>query len=1074
MAGNGASLNVGASTSSFNSAMKQMVSDMKNVQSEFNLASTQAKLFGTETDNLKAKQTQLTSAISIQNNMVNTYSERIKTVANNIENMKTKQTDLATKIQATNEAYKQSVSETGKDSEASKALSTELDQLNKEYTSLDKSIASNSNNMNNLQSKMNSTKASLLDNNKALEETNNKLKVSGLEEFSTKMGKVSDASGKVASALTPASLAIGGIATASEKASIDFETDMAQISTIADESQVSMGDMKQAILDLSNQTGISAHEVANNVYEAISSGVSTADSVQFVGNATKLASAGFTDLASAGDVLTSIMNAYGLSADNVDDISNKLIVTQNLGKTKVNDLAQSMGKVIPVAHETGVDLAQLGSAYAVLTSKGIDTAESTTTIKAALTELSKGSTTASTALKQFSGYSFQELIKQGYSLGDIFAIMKDGADKSGKSMTDLFANQEAVATATNLATNAGKDFDDILSQMNNSAGATDTAYEKMTNTSGFKLKVSFNELENSAIKFGDALAPAVSKFSGALSNLANFLGSLNQQQLETIANIAMMVVGFTGAMKVISVITGSIGTLAKVLVTVIGWFTKLGGIEGIILRVMYAWEGFTGALATVGEFIGTAFGIITEVIATIGEVIAGVVTAINPIVWIIAAVIAGFVLLYNYCDTFRNSINSLGEWIANFFTQTIPQAFNSVVTWFSSLPAKFSAMWVTIKQACSTGWNTIVSFFTTTIPAWIDSIGQWFLELPNKIGYALGYTLGTIAKWGVETYTYLTTNVPIWIESVVTYFSQLPDKIWTWLTNVVTNITTWGINILNYITTNVPIWINNIVTYFTQLPSQIWTWLVNVVTNLDTWGTNVITWISTNVSTWITNIVNYFTQLPDKIWAWLVKCVTDIGTWGTNMLTKATECMQNVYNGIVSTFTNLPSDMLSIGENIVKGMWEGIENSADWLMSKVKSFAKSVISGFKDAFDIHSPSRIMRDLIGTNIVKGISVGVDMETPNLTDTINSNINGVINSLDQTVSVVTTGVSNNGQSNGSISSSNDNTNNLNNTSTLINKILDKMDTLVDAFNISIDGQSIVSYTSNNLALSSKKVR
>ncbi len=107
--------------------------------------------------------------------------------------------------------------------------------------------------------------------------------------------------------------------------------------------------MKKQIKELSDSTGVEAGEIAENVYNAISAGQKTGDAVNFVSKATDLARAGFAETGDALDVLSTIMNAYGLEASEVDKVSNDLIMTQNLGKTTVAELSSSMGKVIPTA-----------------------------------------------------------------------------------------------------------------------------------------------------------------------------------------------------------------------------------------------------------------------------------------------------------------------------------------------------------------------------------------------------------------------------------------------------------------------------------------------------------------------------------------------------------------------------------------------------------------------------------------------------------------------------------------------------------------------------------------------------
>ncbi|WP_330400183.1 hypothetical protein, partial [Clostridioides difficile] len=136
----------------------------------------------------------------------------------------------------------------------------------------------------------------------------------------------------------------------------------------------------------------------------------------------------------------------------------------------------------------------------------------------------------------------------------------------------------------------------------------------------------------------------------------------------------------------------------------------------------------------------------------------------------ITALVAGLVVLWNTNKGFRDFVigawNSIKEtatkvWggICNFFTQTIPQAWESLCTSFSNAGQWFGEMWNNIKQAFVNGWNAIVAFFTQTIPMWINNIGVWFGQLPAKIGYGLGFALGKIISWGISVWTYLVTNV---------------------------------------------------------------------------------------------------------------------------------------------------------------------------------------------------------------------------------------------------------------------------------------------------------------------------
>ena len=184
------------------------------------------------------------------------------------------------------------------------------------------------------------------------------------------------------------------------KAAMGYEDALAKLSTIADTTEVPMEELSNQILELSKASGISAETIANNVYDAISAGQKTADAVNFVSNATQLARAGFTSTDAALDILTTSLNAYGLAAEDVSRVSDVLINTQNLGKTTVDQLASSMGKVIPTAKANGVEIETLAGAYAVMTANGIATAETTTYFNSMLNELGKNGSSAANALAE--------------------------------------------------------------------------------------------------------------------------------------------------------------------------------------------------------------------------------------------------------------------------------------------------------------------------------------------------------------------------------------------------------------------------------------------------------------------------------------------------------------------------------------------------------------------------------------------------------------------------------------------------------------------------------------------------
>lgn len=424
-----------------------------------------------------------------------------------------------------------------------------------------------------------------------------------LNKISETTEKVGSAAGKIGDKMMPATAAIAGAGAAASKFSIDFEDGVAKASTIADESEVSIGDLRKGILKLSDDTGIAATEISNNVYDAISAGQKTGDAVNFVQNSTKLAKAGFAEAGQSLDILTTIMNSYGMKAEEVTKVSDILINTQNLGKVTVGELSASMGKVIPTANAFGVNLEQVASGYAIMTAKGVKAAETTTYMNSMFNEMGKSGTKASDVIKQASGKTFPELIKSGKSVGDILNIMNEHAKKNKLSLSDMFGSAEAGKAALILSNNAGKDFNEMLKSMNNTAGATDKAFEKVSNTTGAKLKKSFNQLKNDAIKLGDSIAPIIQKISNLAGALAEKLSGLSKNQLDMVVKIGLIVAAIGPVAKLIQGITIVVGGLTTVISTITG---AIGLLTGSLIVATPAATALAGAITFITGPIGIA------------------------------------------------------------------------------------------------------------------------------------------------------------------------------------------------------------------------------------------------------------------------------------------------------------------------------------------------------------------------------------------------------------------------------------------------------------------------------------
>lgn len=369
-----------------------------------------------------------------------------------------------------------------------------------------------------------------------------------------------------------------------------FETATMKVSTIADTNAVALDTLANGVMDMSMDTGQAVGDLSEALYSALSASVDTANSVQFTATATKLATGGFTSSATAVDVLTTALNAYGLEADKAGSISDMLITTQNLGKTTVDQLAASVGGVIPIAAAYGVQMDQISAGYAELTKGGIATAEAGTYLKRMLSELGDSGSIVSGILLDETGYSFAQLMQQGYSLGDVLDVLGESVDGDAGAFNELWSSSVAGLGALSLYNAGAEQFNTTLDAMQNSLGATEAAYQAMTDTTAHSKEEMQNAAANLQIVIGQNLNPAIERLYGIGTSALTVATKFAQDHpivvkaLSAVAigvgAVAVGIAGFTFVTQVAIPAITAFGVALNTALGPIGWVAL--GITGIV------------------------------------------------------------------------------------------------------------------------------------------------------------------------------------------------------------------------------------------------------------------------------------------------------------------------------------------------------------------------------------------------------------------------------------------------------------------------------------------------------------
>ena len=529
----------------------------------------------------------------------------------------------------------------------------------------------------------------------------------------------------------------------------DFEEQMANVSTMLDEPAKYMEAYKDGVRKMSVEFGEGTDTLAKGLYDILSASIDPAKALDVLAVSAKAARAGLTDTGTAADAITTILNSYGLSADQAESVSDMLFATVKRGKCTFAELAPNIGMVASTAASANVPLEELGAAIATMTRNGVKTDNAVTALTSIIAAFLKPSKEAAAYAKTL-GFEMSSATIKAEGLKGVFErIKKLPPDAVSRLFPKIRALRGVLPALRNM-----EGFAHDIELMKNRAGMTETAHAKMAKT----LSMSFARLKQAGMLalsvIGEALADDLRKvasvFMRVISAVTAFIKQ-NKKLVVTAAKVVGIVALIAGGLLTLGAIAGTlsfaIGGLLTIVSAVTGTLSFFAGIIGGVISILTVsisvWWLVAAAVAAVGATFLIQSGIIGKVIDWFGAKFAQLkgfaITAFDGIKAALSSgdyALAARILWLSLQVAWQKGVSVLlGYWIGfkqAFMTATLETFYGalSIITdsWASLKSAWvivvgfLKKFWIGFTGAIMKAWN---STFAWLAKKWLDIKGMF-------------------------------------------------------------------------------------------------------------------------------------------------------------------------------------------------------------------------------------------------------------------------------------------------------------------------------------------------------------
>ena len=922
------SVKISANSSDYQSQMKSAAAQMKVLSAEYTTAATKAKLFGSETDSLKAKAESLTQKITVQKGIVQLNSEQQEKLTKKLSEQKTKQEELKGKIDAAKEAYAKSTEETGKNSEQSKALKEELDKLEQEYKANETAIGKTETALANQTVKTEKSKTALMNMEAELKNVNEQLKDNKLEKFATACDTAGTKMESFGKKMSVVSAGIAGIGAASIAAFKELDEGYDTIVTKTG----ATGEALEGLTKSADNAFGTMPEDMSTVGEAIGE-VNTRfhttgtelekTSKQFI----QFATINGTNVTQSVDQVDKIMKAWNVDASQTGNLLGLLTAKAQETGISVDTLESNVLDNNAAFKEMGLSLPQAINLMAQFDANGVDSTQAMAGLKKALQNATSEGKSMDEALSETIGS-----IKNAKTETEAMQIATELFGKKGAAeMTK--AIRENRIDLTSLSSSMEEYGTTVEDTYNGTLDPIDNAKVAMNNA-----KLALSTLASTA---QTSAAPMIEKLTGKIQELAKWFTSLSPAQQETILKVGLVVAAI-GPLSI------GFGKVAKGISDTVTTGQKFVSGAAKIIAKITAKTAATAA-GTAADTAGTAAtaahtAATTAATATTGGMTAAQ-TALNAvmnlcpiilIVTLIAGLIAAGVALYKNWDTVKEKLselwgnikekfNAINETITGAFTKAKEAVTNKVKEIGGSIKNS------TIGQAASKVFNGVKDTVHNVMSAATETAKEKLGNMKTAYEENGGGIKGVVAAGWEGIKGYYSAGFTFVDNLSGGKLSEIKSKFSEKTSEIKTKVSEGWENMKTTVTTKMTEWKNNASNKLTEIKSGFSSKVSEIKTK---WSTD-------------------FTNIKDKATSLMETAKSNVSTKLNNMKSAYSEKGGGIKGIVSATFTGVKDTMnslMSTANTLTGGKLDSIKSAFSSKLASAKSTASSAMENIKSSF----------------------------------------------------------------------------------------------------------------------------